>query len=109
MKHAGLNKLVPVPVDGQYITAKQLRKANAEAIRLGFSRTLKLPKIKGNPKFPVVTAFHHTSFEGFTNIRLLIIFATDRRGTDMAHLLFDVTDDVWQGLPRVDVAELSSR
>jgi hypothetical protein len=106
MKNVGVNRLVRLPVDGQYITAKQLRKANTEAIRLGFSRTLKLPKIKGNPKFPVVAAFHHTSFEGFTNIRLLIVFATDRQGTDMDELLFDVTADVWQQLPRVDVSEL---
>jgi len=106
MKHIGMNKLVPLPLNGQYITAEQLRKANAEAIRLGFSRTLRRPKIKGNPNFPVVAAFHHTSFEGFTNIRLLIVFATDRHGTDMEHLLFDVTEDVWQGLPRAELAHV---
>ena len=49
-----------------YRTDVQLVAANNESIRLGFSRNLieKAARLPTHFKFPVVSAWHHTSGEG---------------------------------------------
>ena len=78
-----------------YINTTQLREANAESIRLGFSRNLDLPADLPALKFPIMKAFRHTSADGeLENIRLMIFFALDTEAaSDWRPLMLDVTPD----------------
>jgi hypothetical protein len=72
-----LHACVPIRLNQiHYLTQQQLVAANNESIRLGFSRNLiekKVARLPLSGRFPVVSAWHHTSGEGQTNIRLELI------------------------------------
>ena len=84
-----------------YLTQRQLIAANNESIRLGFSRNLIEKKVARLPvdfKFPVVSAWHHTSGEGQTNIRLELIVGKHTK--DINYCTLDVPYDTWERLKR---------
>ena len=84
-----------------YLTQRQLISANKESIRLGLSRNLiekKVTRLPAHFKFPVVSAWHHTSGEGQTNIRLELIVG--RHTKDKNFCILDVPYDTWERLKR---------
>jgi hypothetical protein len=79
-----------------YLTQPQLVRVNKEAIRLGFSRTLvekKIAKLPSHFKLPILSAWNHTSREGWKNIRLELLIGPDSKHLDCCCL--DVTHDAW--------------
>ena len=84
-----------------YLTQRQLVAANNESLRLGFSRNLIEKKVARLPvdfKFPVLSAWHHTSGQGQTNIRLELIVG--RHTKDINYCTLDVPFDTWERLKR---------
>jgi hypothetical protein len=79
-----------------YLTRPQLVRINKESIRLGFSRNLieeKIAKLPSHFKLPILSAWDHTSGEGWKNVRLELLI-----GPDSKHLqpcCLDVTYDTW--------------
>ncbi len=97
------NRLEQIEVPrGLFITTKQMRAANKESIRLGFSSNLKLPDDLPDLRWPVVGATRHRSESGLENVRLMIYFTHQGFEGD---LFLDVTPDVWSGLDRAILPE----
>ena len=93
-----------------YLTQRQLIAANNESIRLGFSRNLIEKKIAKLPlwgRFPVVSAWHHTSGQGQTNIRLELIVG--RNAKDKNYCTLDVPFDTWERMKRNSAPHLRRR
>jgi len=93
-----------------YLTHRQLVAANNESIRLGLSRNLierKVARLPAHFKFPVVSAWHHTSGEGQTNIRLELIVGRHTKDNNCG--ILDVPYDTWERLKRNPVLHRRQR
>lgn len=97
-----------------YLTGAQLKRLNAESIRLGFSRNLQgIDRIPNKMKLLVSEAFRHVSASDhppLQNIRLILLLPTHipanwrrklkqiSKSLDL-HIL-DITNDAWQKVQR---------
>jgi hypothetical protein len=102
MKMRTLRACEPIRLNRiHYLTQRQLVAANNESIRLGLSRNLiekKVAKLPPWGKFPVLSAWRHTSGEEQTNIRLELIVG--RHTKDKNYCTLDVPNDTWERLKR---------
>jgi hypothetical protein len=89
-----------------YLTQRQLVAANDESIRLGMPRNLierKAARLPAHFKFPIVSAWHHRSGEGQTNIRLELIVGKNAK--DKHYCTLDVPYDTWVRLKKNPVLD----
>jgi len=99
--------IYPLKFEKCYVTTSQLKAANKESIRLGFSRNLELPDDIAELNFPIERAWRHVSLDNLVNIRLMILFAPDlSRATELRPLTLDVTHDRWEEIKRNKISDL---
>lgn len=104
MESAGIYALEFEPC---YITTSQLRQANDESIRLGFSHNLNLVGDISDLNFTIDKAWRHVSTDNLVNIRLLFWFAPDvSRVDELRPLTLDVTHDRWEEIKRNKISDL---
>lgn len=113
-RYGGVSPIpLPCPLN---ITGKQLKRFNAESIRLGFSRNLKnLKRIPDDLNIPIFTAFRHVSADPIPkrNIRLMFSLPTfippnwreqiKKVVKSLTNVFLDVTPDTFAAIRRQKV------